>query len=57
MTATIRDIGRAATKPRFIAAFVLAALVGFTLFHKDTLYDLGSKYSTENLNRLKAADG
>ncbi|KAG9321567.1 hypothetical protein KVV02_003203 [Mortierella alpina] len=58
MTATIRDIGRAATKPRFIAAFALAVLVGFTIFHRETLYGMGSKYnSSDNLDRLKSADG
>ncbi|KAG0205643.1 hypothetical protein BGX28_002759 [Mortierella sp. GBA30] len=51
---TARDIGRAATKPRFIAAFALVALLSFSIFHRNTIYNkIGPKYDGGDLQWLK----
>ncbi|KAG0205940.1 hypothetical protein BGX28_002532 [Mortierella sp. GBA30] len=51
---TMRDIGRAARKPRFIAALILVALLASIIFRRDTVYGtVGSKYDGGDFERLK----
>ncbi|KAG0195726.1 hypothetical protein BGX28_000735, partial [Mortierella sp. GBA30] len=51
---TMKDIGRAAIKPRFITTFILVALLAFAVFHSGTIdATVRPQYDSGSLERLK----